>query len=103
MARYRPRVAVTVFIDDDEGYLDWVARHADDGWVLNSHITDPGSLSHVLHRASCRTVTGTPARGSRWTHEYLKACGTDRAAVVRIGELLARKKPVYCRICSPPT
>jgi len=77
-----------------------VSRHGDDGWVLNSHIANPGSLSHVLHRASCGTVTGTPARGSRWTHEYLKACGTDESSVFRVGEILAKKRPVRCQLCS---
>jgi len=88
---------VTVFIDDDAGYVRWVGEHSE-GFVLNSSIHAPSSSSHVLHRATCWTVTGTPARGSHWTNDYLTACG--RASdVVRFAEVVIGKTPFPCGHC----
>lgn len=61
------------FLDDDAGYLTWLARNPN-GYVLNAYRNPtPGYL--VLHRTSCHTISGEPARGSRWTHDYRKICG----------------------------
>lgn len=63
------------FVDDDNGYLQWLAAHPD-GFVLNAERRPaPGYL--VLHRATCRTVNAVPARGLRWTADYTKLCGTQ--------------------------
>jgi hypothetical protein len=61
------------FIDDDFGYLRWLAEHPD-GFLINAARTT-SSAELVLHRASCRTINGVPARGSRWTGPYIKFCG----------------------------
>jgi hypothetical protein len=64
------------FVDDDPGYLDWVARHPD-GFVVNTGRTPTASYL-MLHRAVCGTITGRPAMGSTFTGDYAKVCG-DRA------------------------
>ena len=62
------------FIDDDAGYMKWVARNPD-GFVLNTYRRpSPGYLK--LHRATCRTINDHPARGDRWTADYQKICGS---------------------------
>ena len=61
---------VRLFVDDDAGYLAWLAGHPD-GLVLNTYRT-PSSSYLRLHQAGCRTITGTPARGTRWTADYAK-------------------------------
>lgn len=61
------------FVDDDRGYLDWVDHHPD-GFVVNTART-PSAAYLVLHRASCGTITGKPARGITFTGEYAKVCG----------------------------
>jgi hypothetical protein len=61
------------FVDDDRGYQDWLDRHPD-GFVINTGRA-PNAAYLVLHRASCGTITGKPARGTTFTGEYTKVCG----------------------------
>jgi hypothetical protein len=61
------------FVDDDRAYLDWLDHHPD-GFVINTGRT-PSAAYLMLHRASCGTITGTPARGTTFTGEYVKVCG----------------------------
>lgn len=55
----------------------------------------------MLHRADCRTITGTPTRGDSWTTAYQKVCGET------VGELdqWARDAPggevTRCGTCQP--
>ena len=54
-----------IFEGDDAGYLAWIDGHQH-GFVVNTfRKPDPRYL--VLHRASCGTIRGKPARGERWT------------------------------------
>jgi hypothetical protein len=53
------------FIDDDGSYTDWIARNPE-GFVLNTY-REPTPRYLKLHRATCRTINGHPARGVRWT------------------------------------
>jgi hypothetical protein len=61
------------FVDDDCGFLDWVA-HNPDGFTLNT-LRRRTRAYLILHRSSCGTVGGEPARGSRWTVDCIKFCG----------------------------
>jgi hypothetical protein len=63
------------FVDDDRGYLRWLVAHAD-LFVLNIHRNPTPTYPIMLHRSTCGTINGTPARGSRWTGDYVKVCGT---------------------------
>ena len=80
------------YVDDDDGYLSWVAANPD-GFVLNIDRHATGS-SLMLHRAACDTITGRPARGSHWTKDYAKFCGSrgelERFAEVEVGGQLQR-------------
>jgi hypothetical protein len=66
-----------IFEDDDAGYLAWVENHQH-GFDVNSYRKpDPRYL--ILHRATCGTITGKPARDDRWmTGEFIKACSETR-------------------------
>jgi hypothetical protein len=61
------------FIDDDPGYLAWLAVHPN-GFVLNTY-RRPTSAYLVLHRATCRSISLLPSGGSTWTKDYRKICG----------------------------
>lgn len=66
------------FQDDDDGYARWLSAHqVADAFVLNAE-RRPGPSYLVLHRATCYTISGDPARGQHWTHDPIKICG-DRA------------------------
>jgi hypothetical protein len=65
--------AVRHFIDDDGGYLDWLAANPE-RFVINA-ARNPASAYLVLHRARCGTIGGQLARRDRWTADYVKYCG----------------------------
>ena len=66
---------VKPFVDDDSGYLRWLAEHPDQ-FVLNTdRVPKPGYL--ILHRATCRTISVHTSRGSRWTADFQKVCGSQ--------------------------
>lgn len=90
---------VTIFIDDDDGYLQWVYGHRD-GYVVNCFRSKgPGYL--LLHRADCRTITGSPTVGDTWTGDYIKVCSDSRLDLQRWAreEVGGRLKP--CGLCDP--
>lgn len=68
---------VQTFRDDDRGYERWLAGNPD-LFVVNAERT-PRPSYLVLHRATCRPIGGTPARGVRWTADYIKVCGSRAA------------------------
>lgn len=61
------------FVDDDRGYLAWLAHHPD-GFVINTE-RSPTATYLMLHRAGCGTINGRPARGTSFTGDYTKLCG----------------------------
>jgi len=65
---------MTRFVDNDDGYLAWIAQHPD-GFVLNTErIPKPNYLR--LHRSTCRTITILQPKAGRWTADYIKICGS---------------------------
>jgi hypothetical protein len=92
-------MSVVEYRDDDDGYLDWVAGNTN-GYVINIGRTLDFNTAR-LHGASCRTITGEPARGSAWTDEYIKLCSPsvqelDDWAKRQVGTQVQR-----CGICQP--
>lgn len=65
---------VRTFEEDDSAYLSWIAANPDLCVLNTERVPKPSYL--ILHRATCRTISGSPARGARWTAEYTKRCGT---------------------------
>lgn len=70
---------VEIFRDDDAGYLAWLAAHPA-GFVLNVN-RSPRPNYLVLHRATCRTISGRPTRGGPWTGRYIKVCSPDQLQI----------------------
>lgn len=66
---------VDVFKVDDIGYTDWLSRHPQ-GMVLTCE-RSPRASYLVLHRPTCSTISGTPARGRVWTGLYLKGASHE--------------------------
>jgi hypothetical protein len=91
---------VREFRDDNDGYLGWLAEHAD-GYVVNI-LRSHNPAGAKLHRVICRTITGRPPRGNTWTEgDYVKVCADDLAeldhwAIDGLGESI-----LACRICHP--
>jgi hypothetical protein len=85
------------FCDDDEGYIQWVEANAH-GYVLNT-FRKPAAHYLILHRATCGTITGIPARGAEWTRDYIKICSTDRADLDRWAMDITGGTPTPCQLC----
>jgi hypothetical protein len=83
------------FVDDDAAYLGWVADHPSD-YVINTG-RNPSAAYLMLHRASCHTITGVPARGSTFTGDYSKICGGRGELEAFAAELGGSVK--LCGIC----
>jgi hypothetical protein len=69
-------MAIT-FDRDDEAYLRWIDGHQH-GFVVNAYRNlAPRYL--MLHKASCGTIKGKPARGITWTDgDFVKICSNTR-------------------------
>jgi hypothetical protein len=83
------------FVDDDPGYLHWLARHPD-GFVINTGRT-PSAAYLMLHRAGCGTITGRPARGTTFTGDYAKVCGDRQELEGFAHQLGGQAQP--CGLC----
>lgn len=65
-----------VFVNDDAGYLNWLAAHQD-GFVVNAYAR-PTARYLKLHRATCHTINGKPTRGDSWTTRgFAKICAAS--------------------------
>ena|SRR5579885_414303 len=92
--------SVVTFVDDDPGYHRWITSNPA-GFVLNTSRT-PSTRYLVLHRATCQTVTGVPARGATWTGgDYAKVCCFDRGTIVDWADDEVGAPPTVCGTCQP--
>jgi hypothetical protein len=87
------------FEDDDTGYLAWVEIHPR-GFVVNS-FRKPVPSYLVLHRATCGTITGAPARGKSWTREPIKVCSETRSDLDMWARDSAGGPLQSCGLCKP--
>ena len=85
------------FRDNEAGYVRWVATNTD-GYVINTY-RKPNANYLILHRATCGTITGTPARGDQWTRDFIKICSTNRADLERWARDTTGGTPTPCRLC----
>lgn len=92
-------MGVEIFKDDEQGYSAWLAANPD-GFVLNVHRSLTPANAR-LHSSRCRTIRGTPPRGTTWTGEYIKVCSPSRPDLDSwISRTVARPVP-NCRVCAP--
>lgn len=86
------------FVNDDAGYLGWLAAHPD-GFVINT-FRKPGPAYLVLHRATCSTIGATPANRRQWTVAYAKICG-DRDQLEAFARRDLGGEATLCGRCLP--
>jgi hypothetical protein len=89
-----------IYEDDDPGYLAWVEGHPH-GVVVNTYRKpDPRYL--ILHRATCGTITGKPARGDRWTTgAFIKVCSESRPDLEHWARQNTGGSLHPCGLCKP--
>lgn len=71
--RRRTDAGVQHFVDNDAGYLDWLAGHPG-GFVINTS-RRPSAAYLMLHRANCWTITRLQPKATTFTGDYTKLCG----------------------------
>lgn len=87
------------FRDDDAGYLDWLASNPS-GFVIN--IARNHSMAAArLHRATCRTISGTNPRNGAWTGPYVKVCAEQLYMVDEWAANVVKTPIPPCGICQP--
>jgi hypothetical protein len=97
--RRASRPAVAVFADDDAGYLAWASDHRE-GYVV--HVPNAaGGRGLRLHRASCPSVVGDPAKGRSFTATARKAGAADEAALLAWCVETLGRDPEPCQRCKP--
>jgi hypothetical protein len=87
------------FIDDESGYLGWIAGHPS-GFVVNA-LREPRPEYLILHRATCGTISGMPARGNYWTKDFGKTCSLNRAELEGWARRHVGGELHPCGLCRP--
>jgi len=96
------RNRIVKFVDEDEAYLAFLAEPSHcSGFVLNTY-RKPNAGYLALHKATCHTVQGTPASGSKWTSGlYCKIWAATTSEMTEwIRENLGGT-PTPCGTCKP--
>jgi hypothetical protein len=88
---------LVAFVDDDAGYLAWVAANPT-GFVVNT-TRSPHRDYLMLHRASCRHISGD--QGKRWTDQYVKVCGPSTALLEEWAAEEVGGEALPCGWCQP--
>jgi len=83
------------FMDNDQGYVAWLAAHPD-GFVLNCE-RPPRPSSLTLHRSTCWTISRTS--GSNWTLNYQKVCADTFEEIASWAGQIG--PPWSCGFCAP--
>ena len=100
-----------LFEADDQGYINWY-RNNPNGFVLNYLIpmtasqpmVEPASKGRqypMLHRADCKTITGTPAMGKKWTEIWGKYCSNDKSELLAWAQKTFGRLPACGGLCRP--
>ncbi len=86
---------IVEFMDNDQGYVAWLADHPD-GFVLNCE-RPPRPSYLTLHRATCWTISRASRRN--WTTNYQKVCAdTFEEIDAWAGQI---GPPWSCGFCAP--
>jgi hypothetical protein len=89
-----------IFEEDDADYLSWIDGHQHGFAVNTTRKPDPRYL--ILHRASCGTIRGKPARGDRWTTgDFIKVCSETRAPLDQWARQYVGGELKPCGLCHP--
>ncbi len=89
-------MAIAVFQSDERGYSRWLTDHS--GYVVNVR-RSLNPIDGRIHRSTCRTITGSPARGRTWTGAYIKVCSESRTEVLEWSRTLGLTS--LCKTCNP--
>lgn len=89
------------FIDDDEGFEEWMLTHPY-GYILNTPRT-PAANYLLLHRAVCGQLGRRDPRQPSMTRAYLDVCAMNIAEIQQwVDEQFGRHVDLrLCKFCQP--
>ena len=87
------------FIDNDEGYLHWIATNRQ-GFVVDCY-REPTPTYLILHRATCPTLSKLPGYGTSWTKDYRKVCSSSRVDLQHWAQQEIHGSLNPCEHCHP--
>jgi len=90
--------SIRVFVDDDEGYLRWLAGNPG-GYVLNT-LRSEASTYRTLHRSKCGSIS-TPKTKNYTTGEYVKVCAKSAEELAAWARNARGGAPDACGRCRP--
>lgn len=74
------------FVNDERAFKDWIARHSEDGYLLNCVKGAAGTTGwpYILHRADCIKFNAPNRRSGKnfTTNRYFKVCSAKMAELV---------------------
>jgi hypothetical protein len=86
------------FIDDNEGYLDWIEKNRS-GYVVNCY-KNPSPKCLILHKSTCNTIRNATRGPGNWTNnQYIKVCSLDKQKLVEWAKLTANGELHSCQRC----
>lgn len=92
-------MSVHEFRDEDAAYLKWTSQHRG-GYTINIQRTLNPSNAR-LHRADCRTVSGSHPRNGPRTSHYIKVCANDIAELDAWATAHGLGAIGRCAVCHP--
>ena len=87
-----------VVVNDDRGYLDWVAANKS-VYVLNSYV-HPSRDYLILHKATCGSITSA-SRTHYTSRGYIKVCAMDIESLAAWAREETDAGPCPCGLCKP--
>lgn len=91
---------IKIFESDDKGYKDWLNKNQN-GYLINC-LRSPTPNYLFLHKATCHTISGSPAKGDTWTDgDYIKVCSSEKAELEKWAKLNVKGNIHNCEHCRP--
>jgi len=91
-----------IFRNQEAAFKDWIARHSDDGYLLNCVKGKAGTgWPYMLHRADCNRFTTLNRRSGQnfTTHQYYKVCSTKMADLISWAKRERGENVPKCKVC----
>ncbi len=92
-------MGVLQFVDDDDGYLDWITRNPV-GFVIQCRRT-PTPDHLIIHEATCILISALPSHQSTLTADYRKIVATDPAELLQWSFDQTGSRARSCGSCLP--
>jgi hypothetical protein len=89
---------IHIFINDNEGYLDWIEKNQS-GYVVNCD-KKPTPEYLILHKSTCNTIRSATRGPGNWTNtQYIKVCSLDKQKLAEWAKSEVNGELQSCQRC----